>query len=138
MKKLFIALILLSTTWMSAIEAKNIPLEILISDEMPLTQENIAIGKPIHAHIAMPSPWFYGNRYEHMSRYIDGYINTMVDENALAFQEVFFVNTSGDIKKILKSDIWRAETLDSKKYIVFYYQDFRVFSTKYSQFVIAN
>jgi hypothetical protein len=116
------------------------PLSTLISDEMPLNPENIALGLPIHAYMAAPSVWFWGNQYEHTGRYLDGYITTTMfkNEQCPSFQEVSFCNETGEATQRLISDIWRAETLHGKKYIIFYYQTFRVYSSSDDQFVIAN
>lgn len=143
MKTLFLALVFSCISFISIIsatESKNIPFEILISEEMPLTQENIALGIPIHAYVAKPRTYLeIAARGEcgHNAYYIGGIICTDIPTkpSKSASQEVWLYGSSN---KTLRSDIWNVETLNGEKYIIFSYKDFRVFSTKNSQFVIAN
>jgi hypothetical protein len=103
------------------------------------TKENIAFGKAIYAHRIeiTSSDWT-----QYIAYYLNGYIVTDIsDLDGLGYQDVNFFNMNGgwsQTSESSRSKDWRIEKFNGKRYIVHFHDGFRVYSSKDSQFVIAE
>jgi hypothetical protein len=106
----------------------------------------IELGNHIHAFKIEIYNWtswdeerkVYSYPQSHNARYLNAEINTFFDvteddSSCVGKQEVHFQNGTSSI-----SNIWALEWMQDKKYIVHYHNNFRVYSTRDDQFVIAN
>ncbi|MCH9625627.1 MAG: hypothetical protein S4CHLAM123_08030 [Chlamydiales bacterium] len=137
--------------------------EILVPKENTLTEQNLAAAVPIYAksvHASMSKAWTIDNDNppcelndpcgwsycNYTGDYIGGYTVTAVyssrsphppsSEEHPGHQVVFYQGEFGHEKS--ESRTWRVETVESKKYIVHFHENFLVYSSGDSQFVVGD
>lgn len=129
--------------------------DVLVSKSKVLSSENLATGLPVYASnvgagLSVTPDWPHAGGWslcDHGGRYIGGLIYTtihylstengsIIEQSPVGNQIVYYQGDSGE--KYSESKIWRLETIDGKKYIVHFHEDFQVYSSADSQFVVAN
>ncbi len=117
--------------------------ELIAPDIRFLNLEIISRGQPIYADSSYID-FGYDNKENssflcHIGSYFDASITTFFDKRfnpeLFGMQQVSIYNYGG---KGLESKIWRIEVIEDIKYAVHFYEDFCVYTSADTQFVLAN
>ncbi len=134
-------------------------LQEIIAPNIPLLNaETISRGEPIYAGSTTVN-YLYKNTLSksihplcHTGYYLTSCINTFFDKNYgpefFGRQQIFGGSIAGSLglgglihsngQEELESKIWRVEVINDTKYVVHFYEDFCVYTSADTQFVLAN